>query len=271
MSREFPLTLETPVGKIMKRNPLLVSPQEPVTSLRRLFRETRERIAIVVDREDRLEGIVYRGDVLTVTSTKSNALVRDIASEPRVVVGEDDLVDHALRSLLRVDEWYAPVVDSSRRVTGVLGLENIIVRMLDENKEYLETIPVDRIMSSDVISVREDEYASSVWRKMVELRYAGLPVVDSRGRLVGIVTQYDFLSKGVRISMESGSGPSRGPRIREIMTRSVEFTVIGDPVSRAAVMIAIKGYGRVPVVDSASNKSLEGIVDREDIVRLALE
>ncbi len=271
MTRAFPLTLETRVGHIMKRDPLLVYPSEPVTSLRRLFRETRERIAIVVDREGRLEGIVYRGDVLAITSSKSNAIVKDLASEPPVVLRENDVVENALRALLRVDEWYAPVLSESRRVAGVFGLENAIQRMLDENKEYLERIPVGDIMSREVVAVGEDEYASNVWRRMIELRYAGLPVVDSKGRLVGIITQYDFLSRGVRISMESGSGPSRGPRIREIMTRSVEYVVLDDPAVAAAEMMVSKGYGRIPVVDSASNKSLVGIVDREDIVRLALK
>ncbi|ESQ21881.1 MAG: CBS domain [uncultured Acidilobus sp. CIS] len=46
---------------------------------------------------------------------------------------------------------------------------------------------------------------------MVELRYAGLPVIDGDGRLIGMITQYDLWAKGyTRIHWRASLGPLRG-------------------------------------------------------------
>ncbi len=267
MVQHFSITLATPVGTICSRNIVVVRPEEPATSVRRYLRATRTRIALVENRNGKLEGVIDRGDLLTISSRKSNARVRDLMREPLVVLDHDDTVEKAVKQLLRVDEWYAPVL-KEEKIYGVFGLEHAIQRMLDEEEEYLEKIKTGEIMSREVETVSPDDYAINVWDKMRSLRYAGLPVVDEKGRLVGIVTQYDLLAKGVVVAMETSGGPARGPRIREIMTPNVEYVTPEAPVTRVARLIVNRGYGRIPVVESRRSRKLVGIVDREDIVRL---
>ncbi len=270
MVSAFPITLDSKVSSLMNRDPLIVGLDEPATSIRTLMRKSKERISLVVDGKGRLVGIITRGDILTITSTKSEARASDIMSRPPAVLSPDDTVERALRAMLGADEWYAPVVGENSVPRGVLGLEHVIRRMLDENEEYMRGIPVRDIMSSDVVTAGVDERVSKVWHRMVELKYAGLPVVDGKGRLVGIITQYDLLSRGVRLGLESSSGISRDPKIREVMNPSVEFAVPDDNVDKPAELMVSKGYGRIPVVDSPGSRRLIGILDREDIVRLAL-
>ena len=269
MLSKFPVTRDTLVGEISTRKIVLVHPEEPATSVRRLMRELRSRVAVVVDRRNRLLGVITRGDILTISSRKSNARAKDLMSEPSVILSYNDKVVDAIKAMLRVDEWYAPVLRDGV-VDSLFGLEHAIQRMLDEGEDDLEKIPVTEIMTRDVETVSPEDHVTSVWEKMRELRYAGLPVVDKRGRLVGIITQHDLLARGVVIARETAGGPSRGAKIRDLMTAAVEYVTLKDTAVEPARLMAYRGYGRIPVVNDRKARKLVGIVDREDIVRLLL-
>ena len=55
---------------------------------------------------------------------------------------------------------------------------------------------VKDVMTRSVISVGADEQVVKAARVMLQNRISGLPVVDDAGRLVGIVTEGDFLRRG---------------------------------------------------------------------------
>jgi CBS domain-containing protein len=51
------------------------------------------------------------------------------------------------------------------------------------------------IMTRRVVTVRADASILEAGRLMLESKISGLPVVDGGGRLVGIVTERDFLRR----------------------------------------------------------------------------
>ena len=51
------------------------------------------------------------------------------------------------------------------------------------------------VMTRDVITVEPDSSILRAIRLMLEKRVSGLPVVDGKGMLVGIVTEGDFLRR----------------------------------------------------------------------------
>ncbi len=57
------------------------------------------------------------------------------------------------------------------------------------------TMQVRDIMTRNVISVPADETILKAAQLMLDNRISGLPVVDARGTLVGIVTEGDFLRR----------------------------------------------------------------------------
>lgn len=263
----FPRTRGSPVSRLMDSSPVTVSPGDPATRVRSLFRSTGARVVYVVDRSGRLLGWITRGEILYVTSSKSTATAQSIMSEPPVTLTPGESVGDAVSKMLRVDEWYAPVVDSSRLV-GSLGLEHIVASMLEEDPDSLAGVRLEDIMSRDTVTVGPDDPVSSLWRKMEEYRYSGVPVVDGKGRLLGIVTVYDLLSEAARLAFESSSGPLKGPRVREVMTSPATYLYPWSSALEAARLMVDKGYGRIPVVESERTRRLVGIVDREDLVRL---
>lgn len=273
MARElFPGTRKRPVVELMDPSPVTVRPRDPLTRARALFRSTRARVAYVLeDRSRRLLGRITRADVLAITSAKSNATVETVMEDPPVILGPNDIVADSVKLMLKADEWYAPIVDNER-LAGHIGLEHVIKSMIDEDPDALKSMSIEEVMTrEDLEAASVDDFVMNIWEKMRELDYAGLPVVDEKERLVGIITQYDLLVAGARVNLESSSGAQKGPRVREIMTTSVVYLYPWSKVFEAAEVMIKKGFGRVPIVESESSRRLTGIVDREDIVRIMLE
>ncbi|MFN4045736.1 MAG: HPP family protein, partial [Acidilobaceae archaeon] len=100
---------------------------------------------------------------------------------------------------------------------------------------------------------------------------AGLPVVDDKGALIGIITQYDLLRKGYsRIHLEAARGHAKSPKVYNVMTRPCTYLYPWSTLLEASEIMVSRNIGRIPVVDSEKNKYLIGIVDREDAVRALL-
>lgn len=244
--------------------------EEPATKARALMRDLGLRILPVVDASLHLYGIVRRENVLLITSTRSNALVKDIMDYPTITFKPEEDALNSFRVMLEFDEWYVPVVkDLRNNYVGMFSLDSLIRYLLKSEHRVLELYVKD-VMSSNVEYVYPEDHISKLWRKMMQLRYSGFPVIKGRERVVvGIITQHDLLKKGyTRIELESPSGPKYGPRVREVMT-SPPITVRPTSKLREVVIKMVKSnIGRLPVVDE--DMRLVGIVDRSDVCRAFL-
>lgn len=111
------------------------------------------------------------------------------------------------------------------------------------------------IMTTDIVSVGPD---TSI-REAVELfelyRVSGLPVVDSRQRVLGVITEYDLLRSISSLQM-------RG-KVADFMTSDV--VTVGPDASLAdlAELFVSTRVRRVPVV---SEDKLVGVVSRRDLI-----
>ncbi len=241
-----------------------IAPHEPATRARQLMRDTGVRILPVVENH-RLKGIISRLGVLSITSTRSNLRAIDIASDPSITIDPEEELHAVLEKMLKVDEWYAPIIDISNRYLGVFGLEKVIEKLLEKKHKCLDR-KVEEVMSTNVETIEAEDNVAGLWRKMMKYNYAGFPVVDSKGRLIGVVTQYDLIRYGfTRIELRSESPPRTGPRIREIMSTPPITVKMGETLRKAAELMIKHDIGRVIVVND--KKELKGIIDREDIIR----
>ncbi len=256
-----------PISRVMK-SPITVSPHESATRVRKLFRDTMARVIVVIDERGRAIGWVKRSDILLITSTKSEATASDIMEDIPFTLSENNTLGDAFKLMTKYDEWYGIVVGSSWALRGIVGMEDIVRLGLETSRDLLEKARVSDYMTRSVVYVKPDDRVAAIWRLMASLGYAGLPVVNDKGKLVGIITQYDLIRKGyTRIELESESGPRGGARVRDAMTHSVVYLYPWSSLAEAAEVIVKKGFGRIPIVDGPKTKVLVGVIDREDIAR----
>ncbi|MBU1227764.1 MAG: CBS domain-containing protein [Actinobacteria bacterium] len=132
------------------------------------------------------------------------------------------------------------------------------------------------IMSTDPISVRGDTLLKEAARIMVRHKVSGLPVIDERGHLIGIVTEDDFLRREAsrdlpnRLSLLDalfGDGEPAMPvaeTVAEVMTTRVVTIGPEAEIGEAARLMASRNVKRLPVV--GGDGLVHGIISRADIV-----
>ena len=54
---------------------------------------------------------------------------------------------------------------------------------------------IAKIMRTDVVALHAEEVIEVAWRQMRDQRFTELPVVDSKGRLVGVLTEHDLIAR----------------------------------------------------------------------------
>jgi CBS domain-containing protein len=137
-------------------------------------------------------------------------------------------------------------------------------------------------MTRDVISVEKDVSLKRVAELMARNAISGIPVVKKDKKVVGVISEKDFLSRmgakssksfmGVVAECLKGKGcvavSIREQSARDIMT-SPAITVIEETtVNEIAGIFTEKNINRVPVINP--DGVLTGIVSRADIIRASL-
>jgi CBS domain-containing membrane protein len=127
------------------------------------------------------------------------------------------------------------------------------------------------LMSTDLVTLTEDETLDHAQRCMARGRIRHLPVVR-QGRLVGLITHRDLLAASFSIFAEVERNEQRRIfdtiRVVEAMHRDV-VTVSPDLKAAQAARILLENkYGCLPVVDAENN--LVGIVTEADFLRLTV-
>lgn len=139
------------------------------------------------------------------------------------------------------------------------------------------------IMTKDVVTVVESDTVEKCANLLSTHGLSGLPVVDSKGKVKGIVTEGDLIRRASRIegpaALEVLGGifylespkkfmddlqRSMGFLAEDIMTGDVITVSPDKEIEAAATLLVQKRIKRLPVVDKKGN--LIGIVSRKDIM-----
>jgi CBS domain-containing protein len=259
------------IKEIMNERHPFIYEDELATRARAIIRDFALRILPATDDHKKLLGKVSRRDIMTISSSVSPIRVKGIMTPAKHVAAMDDDAATTIKTMLKADVWYAPVVTSAQDKTyrGVVGLENFIEPLIRTNPEKLLK-DVSELMTKNVVTCCPEDEVGSIWRLMQEKRLGGLPVVKN-GRLVGMLTQKDLLESGsVLPTFEAQKGRFQASsKISSIMKTGVTAVKPSTKMIQVAKVMVSKDVGRVPVEDD--NGKLVGIVDREDVARMLVK
>src|ERR1700722_2877428 len=134
-------------------------------------------------------------------------------------------------------------------------------------------------MTRQVVTIRADAGITQAVRLMLDNRISGLPVVDARGNVVGIVTEGDFLRRSEIATqrkrhrwVEFLIGPGRlaneyvhasGRKVDEVMTLGPHTVIEDTPLEEVVRMMEQYRIKRLPVMRQGR---LVGIVSRANIM-----
>jgi len=117
---------------------------------------------------------------------------RDVMVPNPVTVKYDATVMEAVRVMKEKNVASLIVVDDEGRVLGVVTAKDIVLRVL-ANKLDPESVIMAEVVSKPVTVVEPDAPLKYVINMMIGTGHGHIPVIDSAGRPIGIVTVDDVL------------------------------------------------------------------------------
>ena len=106
------------------------------------------------------------------------------------------------------------------------------------------------IMTKDVVTVSLFDGTKKLAELLTQNQISGTPVLDGNGKIVGMVSEADIITK-------------RGRQVKDIMNKQVISVTEESTLERIALLMSTYRIKRLPVL---RGKELVGIVSRADIV-----
>ena len=138
------------------------------------------------------------------------------------------------------------------------------------------------IMSRDIVSAEFGTGLEEAWQLMRLHRVAALPVLNRARRVIGIVTQTDFLEHGEldsynsirqqlqRFLRKSGmSHTEKAEVVGQIMTQHPTTAQLDTPIVDLVPLMADSGFHHIPIVDQ--EQRFAGIITQSDLVAALYE
>ncbi len=135
------------------------------------------------------------------------------------------------------------------------------------------------VMNREVVFVRESAPLKEVAELMATRKISGVPVLDDKGQVVGVISEKDFLAVMGAGQADSfmmviaqcllGKGclaaPYRARFAKDIMTSPAVTVKPETPILEVADIFTQKKVNRAPVVDAEGR--MVGIVSRADVLK----
>ena len=181
-----------------------------------------------------------------------------------------DITEQDLKMALADLKGYVDVTDED--------LMKIFSSALVHAKRRMQfDITVEDLMTKDVVTVQKEASLEEAARRLTGLRISGMPVVDDKDIVIGVVGELDLITavggeKGSlvknlfrRMLGEPATSRKEGSTVGEVMsTPPITIRPHAD-IREAAHLLERHRIKRLPVVDEFGR--LIGVISRADIVR----
>ena len=257
----------------MTSDPVTVNVDTQATKVRSIFRDGWFR-SIPVLSKNRLEGIITRGDMMFLSSTKSNIEARVLMKHPKVLATPEMDIMKVAKKLIKADTVQVPVVESTENmhVVGILSMGDILKKLL-QNGAKTKDSDISGIYTKKVVKASYDDHISKIWSLMDESGFSGLPVLKKK-KLIGIITRKDIIKSGHAI--KGLDNIDKSVKVEKVMVTPPVVVTPETTIKQAAELMIENDIGRLPVVENpiyikkepnrAREANLIGIMAREDIL-----
>lgn len=116
-------------------------------------------------------------------------------------------------------------------------------------------ITAGQVMTAPVITVGADATVTQIAETLTSARIGGVPVVDDKGSVLGLVSEFDLLAR-------------EGRTAKDVMTTAVISVTSDTDIEQVRRILVGSQIRRVPVLSSGR---LVGILSRHDLVGRMLE
>jgi len=164
---------------------------------------------------------------------------------------------------------------------GLITIED--VEIIKYTHRFMNPLPADKlvseVMTRNVVTLKPDMKVVDAWKTLLKEKVKATPVLDSDGKVVGILTDEDLLERAgiqqrlsVAIRLDSGEisndfrSLEKSPLfVKDVMTQPVVTVGESESLGVATSHMVKSGLKRLPVV--SEDGKLVGVISRLDILR----
>jgi CBS domain-containing protein len=294
------------VGELMTTEVTAAHTDAPLLEVVNLLIGRDFRALPVVDADEQVVGIITNGDLVergrlpariellsAMDPVTRDVAIRgtatlsasDVMTPNPVLIGPEQPIEDAVGVMLSRRLKRLPVVDvdADHRLRGMISRVDLLrafgeayPRPIHEEPSPRRADTVADVMNRQPPVVREEALLAEVLDAVVSTRLNRAVVVDAEGRVLGVVSDADVLSRldphlrsgvvGALMNREKVIPEAAGRVTARELIVSPAITVTADvPVSEAARRIVAQRHKMLPVVDEEGR--LLGIVDRAHLLR----
>ncbi len=196
--------------------------------------------------------------------------VVQIASKPAIAITMTSTVIDAVELMYEKRVRGLVVVSSNNTLKGTLMATDIVnylgggatYRLVEQRHKRdifsaLRSESVESLMNPTPLYATVRSKVTDVLRVMVLNGVGLVPIVDDKGSPVGVVTEHDLVRHLVSNNI--------GIKVSNIMTSNIVAAYETDSIKRAAQLMSLYGFRRVPVLSKDSD-SIVGILSALDFI-----
>jgi len=122
--------------------------------------------------------------------------IKEIMSSPVYIISPDETVARARNLMLRHKIGRLVLVENNKPI-GIVTKKDIS-RRLDQaepawRRRPIDSIPIRQVMTESLITIYPDASPKQLSQLMIENNIGGLPVVNNKDEVIGIVTKWDLI------------------------------------------------------------------------------
>lgn len=180
---------EVSAKELANENPVTVEKTDSIGSIRDLMEEEGLR-AVAVTHDEKYVGVIsYRELIRHAQYGSNNAKIQKVIHNAPEFEPSDSLVDVAD---LRIESGRKLLVNTQNgKLESVIG-DNEFMEVSGRIKEF-EKYSTRNLASTEIIKVFEDDPVDKARNLMLDKNISRLPVLDSEGRLTGVLRSTDLL------------------------------------------------------------------------------
>jgi CBS domain-containing protein/ribosome-associated translation inhibitor RaiA len=255
---------------VMSSKIVVTSPEETLSDVLGKMK-SRDVSEIPVCEGQKIVGMVSYETLIKRRSLPLTTKVSNLMTLPPSI-SEDQLITEVAEALLTSGYRALPVVDEKGRLSGIVSRHDLMATI--PMIRNLRGIKVEEIMTKDPFCLNEDDPVENAKVTLRKYDVKSMPVVDSRGRLSGVVGIKDVAglvrlssakSKGKRDRNPRGDGSIVNVRVRDAMQSPAVQISPGSTIVTAIDLMAKNEISTVVVTDGPS---IKGVVTQYDLVEL---
>ena len=206
---------------------------------------------------------------LKTSSRKRKGEILHVAKTSVVTMAPTTLVYDAIQMMAKEGFRRIPIADAGTKfLEGIVTATDIVNYLGGGEKfkiiqqrfggNFFKAInePIRLIMTKSVVSVETSAKVGEAIRLMKENNVGGLPVVDEKNRVRGIITERDIA--GLFADKISGV------RVAQLMSEKVITALPTTTIFEVAKTMTAQGFRRLPII---SDNKVIGIITAMDIIR----